>query len=127
MLAAQMVATHSLAMELLARAKHAEYVATTTDYGKLAVRLLRTYAIQLETLAKLHRKGEQTVRVEHVHVSPRAGEGNRRQCEWHGLIGVIDAKDARPCAANDNPTPGSSERPVTEQERGGAARACRLL
>jgi hypothetical protein len=32
------------------------------------VKLLRTYTAQVEALAKLRRGGEQTVRVEHVHV-----------------------------------------------------------
>src|SRR5262245_57428365 len=34
----------------------------------MAIKLLRTYTAQLEALAKLRRGGEQTVRVEHVHV-----------------------------------------------------------
>ena len=38
--------------------------------GALATKLLRTYTMQMEVLAKLKRGGEQTVRVEHVHVYP---------------------------------------------------------
>jgi hypothetical protein len=68
MLGAQMAGTHAVAMELLARARHSEYVSTTIDYGHLAAKLLRTYTGQLEALAKLRRNGAQTVRVEHVHV-----------------------------------------------------------
>jgi hypothetical protein len=34
----------------------------------MAVKLLRTFTAQTEALAKLRRGGEQTVRVEHVHV-----------------------------------------------------------
>ena len=34
------------------------------------MKLLRTYTAQVEALAKLRRGGEQTVRVEHVHVYP---------------------------------------------------------
>ena len=38
------------------------------ECGNLAVKLLRTYTAQIEALAKLRRGGEQTVRVELVHV-----------------------------------------------------------
>ncbi|KZB99369.1 hypothetical protein AU375_04445 [Methylobacterium radiotolerans] len=68
MLAVQMVGTHAVAMEMLTKAK----LASTTDqlerYGALATKLLRTYTTQIDALSKLRRKGEQTVRVEHVHV-----------------------------------------------------------
>ena len=67
-LSVQMVATHRAALDVLARARHAEHVPTANDCGNLAVKLLRIYAMQAETLAKLRRGGEQTVRVEHVHV-----------------------------------------------------------
>ena len=64
-----MAATHSLAMELLRRTKRTDYLPQMEGQGNLAVKLLRTYtAPQIEALAKLRRKGEQTVRVEHVHV-----------------------------------------------------------
>ena len=36
--------------------------------GNLAIKLSRTFTMQIEALAKLRRGGEQTVRVEHVHV-----------------------------------------------------------
>jgi hypothetical protein len=39
-------------------------------YGALATKPLRTFTMQTEALAKLKRGGEQTVRVEHVHVYP---------------------------------------------------------
>jgi hypothetical protein len=68
MLGAQMAGTHAVAMELLARARHSEDVLRSIAYGNLAARLLRTYTTQLEALAKLRRRGAQTVRVEHVHV-----------------------------------------------------------
>lgn len=68
MLAVQMAGTHAVAMEMLTKAK----LASTTDqlerYGALATKLLRTYTTQIDALSKLRRKGEQTVRVEHVHV-----------------------------------------------------------
>jgi hypothetical protein len=68
MLAIQMVVTHEAALDMLNRARHNEYLSTMNAYGNLAVKFLRTYTAQLEVLAKLRRGGEQTVRVEHVHV-----------------------------------------------------------
>jgi hypothetical protein len=65
-----MVATHSLAMDMLGRTKRAEYQSQQEAQGSIAVKLLRTYAMQVEAQAKLKRGGEQTVRVEHVHVYP---------------------------------------------------------
>ena len=65
-----MVVTHALAMSMLGRAKRAELIAQADSAGSMAVKLLRTYTTQIETLAKIKRGGEQTVRVEHVHVYP---------------------------------------------------------
>lgn len=72
LLAVQMVATNRAALDMLARARAAEYMLTLTECGNLAVKLLRTYTGQIEALAKLRRGGEQTVRVEHVHVAEGA-------------------------------------------------------
>ncbi len=69
MLALQMVATHETAMEMLTRAKQAEFMPTLQECGSLAVKLLRTYTAQVEALARLRRGGEQKVVVHHVHVS----------------------------------------------------------
>jgi hypothetical protein len=68
MLASQMAATHSLAMEMLGRARWAQTVEHLQAHGALATKLLRTFTAQTEALAKIKRGGEQTVRVEHVHV-----------------------------------------------------------
>lgn len=57
-------------MDFLTRAKQADLVHALEAHGSLAVKLLRTYVAQAEALAKLRRGGEQTVRVEHVHVHP---------------------------------------------------------
>ena len=67
MLAVQMAGTHELAMSMLTRAKSGT-VDQAERYGNLATKFLRTYTTQMETLTKLRRGGEQTVRVEHVHV-----------------------------------------------------------
>ncbi|AWN52180.1 hypothetical protein [Methylobacterium sp. 17Sr1-1] len=64
----QMAATHEAAMKMLRVAASGSDPKTTEVYGNLATKLLRTYTAQIEALAKLKRGGEQTVRVEHVHV-----------------------------------------------------------
>lgn len=68
MLAVQMVGTHSVAMEMLSKAKHATNTDQLERFGTLATKLLRTYTTQLEALAKIRRGGSQKVTVEHVHV-----------------------------------------------------------
>lgn len=68
MLASQIVAAHTLIMDLLARTKRADTMEKIEAYGGLTNRLMRAYAGHAEVLAKLKRGGEQTVRVEHVHV-----------------------------------------------------------
>lgn len=71
-LAVQMASCHALTMEMLWKAKQAtspEYLQLT---GNLAVKLQRTFTAQIEALAKMRGKGQQTVRVEHVTVQPGA-------------------------------------------------------
>lgn len=68
MLATQMAATHHQAMMWLERAKRADQIPGFEANGNMAVKLLRTFTAQVEALAKLRRGGNQTVRVEHVHV-----------------------------------------------------------
>jgi hypothetical protein len=68
MLASQMAATHSLAMDMLGRTRRAGTPERMQAHGALATKLLRTFTAQTEALAKIKRGGEQTVRVEHVHV-----------------------------------------------------------
>jgi hypothetical protein len=86
MLTSQMVVTHALAMDFMGRARRAEHVAQLDSCGGMAVKLLRTFTAQAEALAKLRRGGEQTVRVEHVHVHAggQAVVGNVNQREGGG-------------------------------------------
>jgi hypothetical protein len=70
MLASQMAATHAMAMEMLRRTKRDELIHHLSTHANLAVRLMRMFVTQTEAFAKLRRGGEQTVRVEHVHVHP---------------------------------------------------------
>jgi hypothetical protein len=69
MLAVQMVATYETAMDMLTRAKHAGAMPHLQECGSLAVKLLRTYTVQLEALARRRRGGEQRVIVQHVNVN----------------------------------------------------------
>jgi hypothetical protein len=68
MLASQMAATHSLAMEMIGRVRRSAGIEQMQAHGTLATKLLRTFTAQTEALAKIKRGGEQIVRVEHVHV-----------------------------------------------------------
>src|SRR5215204_7261491 len=68
MLAGQMAVTHALSLELLGRARRAEQLPQFESAATYATKMLRTFAVQAETLAKLRRGGEQKVTVEHVHV-----------------------------------------------------------
>jgi hypothetical protein len=67
-LAVQLAASHQLAMVLLARAGRAEHIPMLESNGNMALKLLRISREHAEALAKLRRGGNQTVRVEHVHV-----------------------------------------------------------
>jgi hypothetical protein len=68
MLACQMAMTHVLAMQSMSRAHWADDISRYQAAGSFAIKLSRTFTMQMEALAKLRRGGNQTVRVEHVHV-----------------------------------------------------------
>jgi hypothetical protein len=69
MLAVQMATTHAFAMKCLRRANGADTLPQLEANGNLATKMLRTYAAQVEALAKLRRGGEQRVVVQHVNVN----------------------------------------------------------
>jgi hypothetical protein len=91
MLLSQMAATHALAMDELGWARRAEYLPAHDSRGSMAVKLLRTYVMQVEALAKLKRRGEQVVRVEHVHVHP-GGQAIVGAVSTHGAGVGADGK-----------------------------------
>ena len=69
MLATQMVATHSAAMECLKRAQLYEQTFEGRKQNlNFATKLLRTYTAQMEALNRHRGKGQQKMTVEHVHV-----------------------------------------------------------
>ena len=70
MLASQMVATHSAALECLRRAMiHNQSFAGRDSNLKHANKLLATFARQMDALNKHRGKGQQSVTVKHVHVA----------------------------------------------------------
>jgi hypothetical protein len=72
-LAIQMACTHAVAMAVLSRTggayggdRHVSMMSAA------ASRLLRTYAIQVETFRRLRAGGSQYMRVEHIHIESNA-------------------------------------------------------
>jgi len=134
MLASQMVVTHSLAMEFLGRAKRAGHIPQLDASGNLAVKLLRTYTAQVEALAKLRRGGEQTVRVEHVHVhsggqaivgnvAPGGGASLESKDQPYALGYATSAALPCPNPPRDTlPIAGDEERPLQDARRPFAGR-----
>ena len=87
MLAAQMVATHSAAMECLRRAMIPGQLHEGRDLNlKHANKLLQTYARQMEVLDKHRGKGQQKIVVEHVTV----------EAGGQAIVGNVSAGAARP-------------------------------
>jgi hypothetical protein len=73
----QMAGCHSLAIEMLGRARHTDRTDHIQLYGAMAVKLQRTFAAQLETLAKIRTKGKQVVEVVHIHKHIHAAPGSQ--------------------------------------------------
>lgn len=71
-LAVQMAGCHALTTDLIGRAVGAENLAHMQAFGNMAVKLQRTFTAQIEALARMRGKGQQTVRVEHVTVEAGA-------------------------------------------------------
>jgi len=68
MLVVQMVACHNQALSLMIKATEARSHSQVEKHLNLSNKLLRTFTAQLEALMRYRKKGQQTVRVEHVHV-----------------------------------------------------------
>jgi hypothetical protein len=70
MLAAQMTATHALAMEMSRRAMDGEQTLDGVDKNiNFANKLMRTFSAQVEALNKYRTKGQQKITIQHVNVS----------------------------------------------------------
>jgi hypothetical protein len=98
MLAAHMAVTNIVLLELVARTRgsiaghryEGDGIKRLDVLGNLTNKFMRTYTMQVEALARKRRKGEQNIRVEHVHVyaggqaivgkvSHRGGRGYRKK------------------------------------------------
>ena len=120
MLGAQMVATHSAAMECLRRAMIPEQTLAGRDL-KHAAKLLAIYARQVEVLDKHRGKGQQKVTVEYVNVEPggqaivghvEMGKRKRRKGP------ATPAIDHAPEVPVDFPDPVASQRTPQKVRRG---------
>lgn len=97
MLLSQMVATNDAAMKCLSQINS---VASAEAFGNLSVKLMRTFTGQAEALAKLRRKGEQTVRVVHVHPGGQAVVGDVHNHPSQGRGPAEDNGDQSDAADN---------------------------
>ena len=68
LLATQMAAVHISTMAMARRLRNAELIETRDSASGAFNKLARTFTTQIEALKKHRANGEQTVRVEHVHV-----------------------------------------------------------
>ena len=112
-LAMQMVGCHSLGVEMLARARQERSVDLTAQYANLAVKLQRTFAAQIEALARLRGGANQSVRVEHVHVhdggqaivgnvGAPGGEGGRGRRKKRGQPDATEEFSRQPALRSPN-------------------------
>lgn len=69
MLAAQMIAVHFQAMDLMRQAAVCSFPETSRLYLNLATKLMRAYAQQMEAFRKNRLKGRQEIRVEHIQIT----------------------------------------------------------
>lgn len=107
-LAVQMVMTHTAVQTVLQRALRADQIPQFESASHSAVKLLRTFAMQAETLAKLQRGGEQVVKVVHVHPGAQAIVGNVVSGSAGSSLGggVSDENWNQPHAKGELPAPG---------------------
>ena len=67
---AQIVAVHNMVMEMSTRTMRPDQTVEGVDTGVNRVaKLMRTFAIQMETLKKYRTGGKQTIQVQHVNVN----------------------------------------------------------
>lgn len=137
-LAIQMAANHALTTDVLSRACNTDSFEWVQLYGNLAVKLQRTFTAQVEALAKLRGKGQQTVRVEHVTVHPggqaivgdvyhgqpgAAGVNNGTAGQPYGTEERTQGATGSTALLGENttgygvPIPGNAERPLSPARR----------
>lgn len=82
----QIVVSHELSMELMAKARHADTLELLNAYTNLATKVSRTMAVHIETLGRLRSGGKQQVVVKHVYVQGNAVVGDGAQAVF-GEVG----------------------------------------
>ena len=98
MLAVQMFVANDAALRALRTANAADWVDTTAQFTNLSVKLMRTFAMQAEAMAKLQRGGVQTVK--HIHVDNRGGQAViADQFQQGGQNGKLQNQPYEPSAA----------------------------
>jgi hypothetical protein len=133
MMAAQMIAAHSAAMECYSRAMIGEQsFEGRRENLSQANKLSRSFAVLLDALNHHRGKGQQTVRVEHVHVHSggqavvgavtTTGGGDRAQSEEQPHAGQISHAPEPAMSCPDpvrSPVPiaGDGERPLPHARR----------
>jgi hypothetical protein len=137
MLAAQLIAAHSASMESFRRATVSEHTVRQEELNQ-ANKLSRTFATLLDALNNHRGKGQQKIKVEHVHVHAggqavvgiveRAGGGDRRKPEEqpHEPMAAHAPEPALPSAdteQNTVPLSGNAQRPLPAARRTVARRA----
>jgi hypothetical protein len=139
MLAAHMAVTNIVLLELVARARGAvaghryegDGIKRLDVLGNLANKFMRTYTMQVEALVRKRRKGEQNIRVKHVHVyaggqavvgniSHRGGRGYRKN-ERRGYERGQEKPTTRAISESPSVRSADQERealPVASDEKG---------
>jgi hypothetical protein len=87
-LAAQMYATHCATMTMSRGLHRAEMRDALSDYARMMNQTARTFAAQVEALAKLRSGGKQQVEVRYVYVNGNAVIGDVHTSGGRGLDGV---------------------------------------
>jgi hypothetical protein len=115
-LAVQMALTHDAAQMVLQRALRVDQIPQFESASNSAVKLLRTFVMQVEALAKLQRGGEQIVKVVHVHPGAQAIVGNIVQQNARDGGGVTDENANQPHAKANLPASGFMPMPEVWSE-----------
>jgi hypothetical protein len=80
------MSAEALALRYLGpRTRRAEMLQKFEANGNMATKFLRTFAVQMETLARVRRGGKQKVIVEHVHVYPGGKRSTSNNSEGVGV------------------------------------------
>ena len=120
------MSAEALALRYLGpRTRRAEMLQKFEANGNMATKFLRTFAVQMETLARVRRGGKQKVNVEHVHVYPggKAAVGTFVQQQPGGGGGEFEIEGQ--AHAITGPTLPPSYRVGAERKPGTAAHAGR--